>query len=179
MWRRAAVIVAMTVAGSAGLAAQAATSAQGAAKPGEPTLRVTCNTSVAVPTLRATVVNPGDRDVAILLGYTPGSPQPQVVTALTVAAIRAATGATEEFPYINPKYALYDGRVEPWIVTLKPGGMYEVELPIKDFISTMNYNPLEPAAATGARLVLDARAVPKQPGKVWTGKLDAAIDACR
>ena len=42
----------------------------------------------------------------------------------------------------------------------------------------MNYNALEPGTAVGGRLILDARAVPKQPGRVWTGKIETPIDSC-
>jgi len=169
----AAVVLAMAAATSSVVAAQAPASG----KPGAPMLRVICSTS-ATPVFKVTVTNPGDRDVSLLLGFTPGSPQPQVVNALTVAVIRIATGATEEYVYVNPKYATYSGKADPWIVSIKPGGTFDVEVPLRDFISSMNYNALEPGTAVGGRLVLDARAVAQQPGRVWTGKAEAAIDSC-
>jgi hypothetical protein len=150
-----------------------------AAKPGQPTVSVTCSIQGPAPALRVTLTNPGDRDVSILLGYTPGAPQPQVVNAVVVQVIRPATGATEEYVYVHPKYAVYAGRMDPWIVPLKPGAKFDVELPLKDFISSMNYNTLEPPVASGGQLVVDARPVAKQPGRVWTGKIEAAVDACR
>jgi hypothetical protein len=148
-----------------------------AVAPAAPTLRVLCSTSPA-PVFKIAVTNPGTRDVSLLLGYTPGSPQPQVVSALTVAVIRIATGATEEYVYVHPKYAIYSGTRDPWIVPLKPGGSFDVEVPLRDFISSMNYNSLEPGTAVGGRVSLDARAVPGQPGRVWTGKIETTIDAC-
>ena len=170
----------MVLIGAIGAASASLTAGQASAptKPaGQPTLSVLCSTSPA-PVLKVTVTNPGDREVALLLGFTPGSPQPQVVNALTVAVIRIATGATEEYVYVNPKYATYSGRKDPWIVPLKAGATFDVELPLRDFISSMNYNSLEPGTAVGGRLVLEARAVPKQPGRVWTGKIETTVDSC-
>ena len=148
-----------------------------AAKTGQPTLQIVCSTSPA-PVFKVSVANPGDREIALMLGFTPGSPQPQVVNSLTVAVIRIATGATEEYVYVNPKYATYSGKTDPWIVPLKAGATYEVEVPLRDFISSMNYNALEPGTAVGGRLVFDARAVPKEPGRVWTGKIETSIESC-
>jgi len=173
MSRVAALIAVIGAATSSVLAEQA----PAAPKAGQPTLRVLCSTSPA-PVLTLTVTNPGDRDIALLLGFTPGRPQPQVLNALTVAVIRIATGATEEYVYVNPKYATYAGKTDPWIVPLKAGGSYDLEVPLRDFISSMNYNSLEPGTAVGGRLVLDARAVAKEPGRVWTGKIETAIEAC-
>src|SRR3954468_12222334 len=113
----AALIVAIAAAVAPALAAQARVAAQ----PGQPTVSVICSTSPAA-VLKVTVTNPGDRDLSLLLGFTPGSPQPQVLNAMTVAVIRIATGATEEYVYVNPKYATYSGKVDPWIVPLKAGG---------------------------------------------------------
>jgi len=174
--RRAALFTAISVAGVSAIASQAP--APSSAKPGQPTMQILCTAKGADSSLRVTLTNPGNRDVAILLGYTPAAPQPQVVNALTVAVIRIATGATEEYVYVNPKYASYSGRKDPWIVPLKAGAAYDVVLPLKDFISSMNYNALTDGIAVGGRLVLDARAVAKEPGSVWTGKIEAPIDAC-
>lgn len=175
--RFASRIAAWTLAIGAVTSPLTAAQAPAASTPGQPTLRVLCGTSPA-PVLKLTVTNPGDREVALLLGYTPGSPQPQVVNALTVAVIRIATGATEEYVYVHPKYATYSGKMDPWIVPLKAGATYDVEVPLRDFISSMNYNALEPGTAVGGRLILDARAVSKQPGRVWTGKIETVIDSC-
>ena len=171
--RIAALIVGFGAATASLLAAQVPS----ASKAGEPTIGVVCSTT-PTPVLKVTVTNPADREIALMLGFTPGSPQPQVLNALTVAVIRIATGATEEYVYVNPKYATYSGKSDPWIVPLKAGGAYDVEVALRDFISSMNYNALEPGTAVGGRLILDARAVPKQPGRVWTGKIETPIDSC-
>ena len=171
--RIAPLIVVIGVVTSSAISAQA----PAAAKAGQPTLRVVCSTS-PTPVFKATLANPGDRDVALMLGFTPGSPQPQVLNTLTVAVIRIATGATEEYVYVNPKYATYSGKTDPWIVPLKAGATYDIEVPLRDFISSMNYNALEPGTAVGGRLILDAREVPTQPGRVWTGKIETTIDSC-
>jgi len=170
----AALVVAI---GAAGVSIAASQAPAGAKSANQPTLHVLCSTSPA-PVFKVSVTNPGDRDDSLQLGFTPGSPQPQVVNALTVAVIRIATGATEEYVYVNPKYATYSGRKDPWIVPLKAGATFDVELPLRDFISSMNYNSLEPGTAVGGRLILDARAAAKPAGAVWTGKIETSIDAC-
>jgi hypothetical protein len=172
--RTAALLIVIGVAGVSVIASQAPAAAKAA---GQPTMSVVCSTSPA-PVLKVTVVNPSDRDITLQLGFTPGSPQPQVVNAMTVAVIRIATGATEEYVYVNPKYATYAGRKDPWIVPLKAGATFDIELPLRDFISSMNYNSLEPGTAVGGRLILDARAAAKPAGAVWTGKIETPIDAC-
>ena len=171
--RIAALIVGFGAATASLMAAQGPSTS----KTGEPTIGVVCSTS-PTPVLKVTVTNPAEREIALMLGFTPGSPQPQVLNALTVAVIRIATGATEEYVYVNPKYATYSGKSDPWIVPLKAGGAYDVEVALRDFISSMNYNALEPGTAVGGRLILDARAVPKQPGRVWTGKIETSIESC-
>lgn len=170
--RVSALVVAIGAASASLTAGQAP-----AATAGQPALSVLCNTSPA-PVLKLTVTNAGTQDVSLLLGFTPGTPQPQVPNALTVAVIRIATGATEEYVYVNPKYATYSGKMEPWIVSIKAGATFDLQVPLRDFISSMNYNTLEPGTAVGGRLILDARAVPRQPGRVWTGKIETMIDAC-
>jgi len=172
-FRIAPLIVAIGALASSAISAQA----PAGAKPGQPTMTVVCSTA-ATAVFKATISNPGDRAISLMLGFTPGSPQPQVFTGLTVAVIRIATGATEEYVYVNPKYATYSGKRDPWIVPLKAGGTYAIEVPLRDFISSMNYNALEPGTAVGGQLILDARAVPNQPGRVWTGKIETAIDSC-
>jgi len=167
------LIVAISAASASLIASQAPAAAKTA---GQPTMSVLCSTSPA-PVLKVTVTNPSDRDIGLQFGFTPGSPQPQVVNAMTVAVIRIATGATEEYVYVNPKYATYSGRKDPWIVPLKAGATFDIELPLRDFISSMNYNSLEPGTAIGGRLILDARAT-KPAGAVWTGKIETPIDAC-
>lgn len=170
---RLAVMAAIAAIGVGAAAAQTP-----AAKAGQPSLRAVCSLAGPTPTVRVTIANPGTADLSILLGYTPGTPQPQVATAFLVSAIRAATGASEEYPYIHPKYALYAGKMDPWIVVLKPGASTSVDLALKDFISGLNYSSLEPTVAAGARLVLEGKALAKQPGKLWTGRVDSAFENC-
>jgi hypothetical protein len=171
--RIAALIVTLGAVTAPAVPAQA----PGAGPAGQPALTVLCSTSPA-PVFKVTITNPGQRPRSLLLGYTPGSAQPQVATALTVAVIRIATGATEEYVYVHPKYATYAGRKDPWIVPLNGGASFDLELPLRDFISSMNYNSLEPGTAVGGRLILDARAAPRAPAGFWTGKIEATIDAC-
>jgi hypothetical protein len=162
----------------AGSVTIAAAQAPAAVKAGQPALSVTCSIEGKAGTFHVSLTNPGDRDIAILMGFTPGSPQPQVVNAVSVAVIRIATGATEDYLYVNPKYAIYAGRKDPWIVPLKAGESYQFDLPLKDFISSMNYNSLEPLTAMGGRFVLEGRATPSTSANLWTGKVDTTIDAC-
>ena len=173
-------IAVATLIAATSIASAAATALQKPAAAAAPpiVLHVTC-TGVEQPTskLQVHVTNSSSREAAIRLGFTPVA-QTHVVDAINIIAIRPATGADEDFLYVNPKYAVFSGTREPWIVPLVAGASYDVELPVKDFISRMNYVPLDPAVAGGARLVLDARAVAKQPGRVWTGKVEAMIEPC-
>jgi hypothetical protein len=169
-----------TLAAGISVASVVATAAQKPAPAAAPpiALRVTCE-GVEQPTskLQVHVMNSSSRETAIRLGFTPGA-QTHVVDAINIIAIRPATGADEDFLYVNPKYAAFTGTRAPWIVPLAAGASYDVELPVKDFISRMNYVPLDPAVAGGARLVLDARAAAKQPGRAWIGTVDAVIEPC-
>ena len=130
--------------------------------------------------LRVQFANQGGNEIAFLLGFTPAANAgTHVVNAASVVAIRPATGADEDFLYVNPKYAAFTGRSDPWVVPLASGATYDLELPLRDFISRLNYNPLEPAVAGGARLVIEARPMAKQPPRLWVGKVQAAIEPCR
>ena len=173
-------ITVATLVAAISVASVGATAAQKPAPAAAPPigLRVIC-TGVEQPTskLQVHVTNSSGREIAIRLGFTPVA-QTHVVDAVNIIAIRPATGADEDFLYVNPKYAAFTGTREPWIVPLAAGASYDVELPVKDFISRMNYTTLDPAVAGGARLVLDARAVAKQPGRVWTGKVETMIEPC-
>jgi hypothetical protein len=168
-----------TLAAGISLASVVVTAAQKPAAAAAPpiTLRVTC-TGVEQPTskLQVHVTNSSSREIAVRLGFTPAA-QTHVVDAVNIIAIRPATGADEDFLYVNPKYAAFSGTREPWVVPLAAGASYDVELPVKDFISRMNYSPLDPAVAGGARLVLDARAAATQP-RAWTGKVETVVEPC-
>jgi hypothetical protein len=140
-------------------------------------LRATCDAQGDVPLLRVQIVNTSDRKTSVVVGFTPANGQAHVVNSLDVIAIRLATGANEDYVYVNPKYALAKGA--PWIVSLAPGATHDLELPLQDFISTLNYNLLEPAAAAGTRLVFESRAPARSATPVWTGKVETVLEACR
>ena len=77
---------------------------------------------------------------------------------------------------MNPKYALAEGPA--WIASLAPGATHDVELPLRDFISTLNYSSLDPSVA-GARFVFEGRPAPKQSKPVWTGKIQTVLARCQ
>jgi hypothetical protein len=155
----------------------AAAQAPPAATPSSPlTLHVTCSGRGEAALFRVQIVNTSDRPTAFVLGFTPTNTQAHVVNSIGVVAIRPATGAGEDFGYQHPKYALATGA--PWIVSLAPGATHDVELPLKDFISGLNFSNLDPSVASGARLVLEARPAAKQSPPVWTGKIETPIEQC-
>ena len=78
---------------------------------------------------------------------------------------------------MNPKYTLAKG--SPWIVSLPPGGTHDLELPLQDFISSMSYANLDVSVASGGRFVLEAPPAPEGAAAVWSGRVEAPIDACR
>jgi hypothetical protein len=110
------------------------------------------------------------------VGFTPANSQTHVVNSVDLLAVRIATGADEDFVYVNPKYALASGA--PWIISLAPGASHDLELPLKDFISGLNYSNLDPGTAGGARLVFEGRAAGKSATRVWTGKIETVLDRC-
>ena len=169
----AALIVAMA-------ATSASVNAGQAAKPGPTapplTLRAACEGEGQAATLRVRVDNRGDRDTAVVLGKLVGNNQIKVVDSLVVMAIRLATGANEDFPFINPQHAMLTGRTSPWIETIRAGQTYEIEAPVRFFISRLNYSLLEPLGIPGTRLLLEAR--PAGSAKVWTGTIETMIDPC-
>ncbi len=171
--RVAALFVAMAAATASAMAGQAA-------KPG-PTapplaLRAACEGEGQAAILRVRIDNRSDRDTAIVLGRLVGNDQTRVVDALVVMAIRLATGANEDFPFINPKHAMLTGRTAPWIETIRAGQTYEIEAPVRFFISRLNYSLLEPLGIPGTRLLLEAR--PAASAKVWTGTIETMIEPC-
>jgi hypothetical protein len=171
--RVAALIVALAATSAAALAGQAA-------KPG-PTapplaLHAACEGEGEAAILRVRVENRSDRDTAVLLGRLVGNDQTRVVDALVVMAIRLATGANEDFPFINPKHAMLTGRTTPWIETIRAGQTYEIEAPVRFFISRLNYSLLEPLGVGGTRMLLEAR--PAASAKVWTGTIETMIEPC-
>ncbi len=139
------------------------------------TLHAACASTGATAVIRVQIANTAARPTAVALGFTPPGEQTHVVTAIGVSVIRPATGATEEYVYENPKYALAKGT--PWIVSIAPGATHDVELPLHDFISTMSFANLDVSVAAGGRLVLEAPPAKGSP-QVWSGKIDVPLEGC-
>ncbi len=141
------------------------------------TLQGTCDAQGPTPTMRVQLTNTTGRPTAIVLGFLAPKGQAQVVTSISVMATRPATGADEEYLYVNPKFSLAEGA--PWIVSLAAGASHMLELPLKDFISGMTYATLDPAVAGGSRLVFTARPAGKSSTPVWSGRIQIVLDPCR
>lgn len=169
-----AIIVVLGAAMPAVAAAQAAPA--GAAR-APLVLHGTCEGQGQAAVMRVQIVNTANRPTALILGFTAPDGQTHVVNSIGVVAIRLATGADEDYVYVNPKYALAEGA--PWIVSLAPGATHDLELPLHDFISSLNYTPLDPSVAGGTRLVLEPRPVARQMTPVWTGRIETMLDRCR
>jgi hypothetical protein len=120
--------------------------------------------------------NTGTTDTSVVFGKLVGNDQTRVVDSLVVMAIRLATGANEDFAFINPKHAMLTGATAPWIVPVRAGATYEFDAPVQFFISRLNYSLLEPLNVAGTRLIFEGRRAAST--KVWTGTLEAPIDAC-
>jgi len=138
------------------------------------TVRASCDTPTQM--MHVQIANTSDRPTAILVGFTAATGQTHVVNSVDVLAIRPATGADEDYVYVNPKFALATGA--PWIVSLAAGATHELDLPLKDFISSLNYSPLDPSIAGGARVVFEGRPAAKQPTPVSTGKVQTVLAPC-
>ena len=162
-----------------GAALPAMVRAQAAATPASAplALQVTCDASGQAPILHVKLVNRSERATAVAVGFTTADGKTRVVNSLDVIAIRPATGADEVYVYVNPKYALVKGT--PWIVTLAPGATHDLEVLLRDFISTMTYTGLDPTVAAGTRVIFEASAVAKASTPVWTGKVETKIESCR
>jgi len=141
------------------------------------TLQATCDATGQPAVLRLTLVNKSDRATAVAVGFTAADGKTRVVNSLDVIAIRLATGADEVYAYVNPKYALAKGT--PWIVSLAPGATHDLEVLLRDFVSTMTYNVLDPAVAGGTRVIFESRAAGKSATPVWSGKVETKIESCR
>jgi hypothetical protein len=169
----AALIVAFAATSASVIAGQTA-------KPGPAapplTLRAACEGEGQAAVIRVRVDNHSDRDTAVVLGKLVGNDQTRVIDSLVVMAIRLATGANEDFPFINPKHAMLTGKTAPWIETIRAGKTYEIEAPVRFFISRLNYSLLEPLGVGGTRLLLEAR--PAGSAKVWTGTIETMIEPC-
>jgi hypothetical protein len=162
-------------------AASTSIAAQTAAAPAPAPLTVTasCVVQAGAATLRIAVRNSSDRAVSFVPGFIAGTEKSRVVNSIMVFAIRPATGASEDFLYVSPKYALASGKLDPWVVPLAAGATFDLDLPVKDFISGMNYQPMEPAAAGGARLALEGKPVTSPGATGWTGTIEAPISVCQ
>jgi hypothetical protein len=171
--RVAAFLVAIGAAGGSTIASQSGTSA-GSTPP--LVLRAMCEGGGQTATLRVRVENRSDRDTAVLLGKLVGTDQTRVIDSLVVMTIRPATGADEDFAFVNPQHAMLKGRTAPWIVPIRAGDAYEVEAPVRFFLSRLTYTLLDPQAIAGTRLMLDAR--PTASAKVWTGRIETVLDSC-
>ena len=111
-------------------------------------LIVTATCDAKAQVLRVQVANKSQQGTSVVFGFIAPKTLAPVVNAFDVFAVRIATGADEDYVYVNPKYALAEGA--PWIVSLAPAATHEVELPLRDFISTLNYSSLDPSVASSA-----------------------------
>ena len=165
------LVLGVTMSAKAGAQATAA----GASAP--LTLQATCDVSGQMPVLRVRLVNKSDRATSVVVGFQAADGKTRVVDSLDVIAIRPATGADEVYAYVNPKYALTKGA--PWIVSIAPGATHDLEVPLRDFVSTMTYNGLDPIVAGGTRLIFEGRAVAKAAPPVWSGKVETKLEPCQ
>jgi hypothetical protein len=141
-------------------------------------LQAACNAASEAPSVRVQITNQSDQATAVVLGFTADDGSTHVVNAVQVIAIRQITGADEAYVYVNPQHALSTPG-PPWIISLAPGATHDLELPLRDFISTLNYSHLEPDVAGGSRLVLEARPAASWTPPPWTGTVETVIEPCR
>ena len=172
--RMAAIIGAILLLSSGATATQAPAAATTAVPP--LSLSASCTGEGQAATLQVRIDNRSDRDTALVLGKLVGAEQTRVIDSLVVMAIRLATGANEDFAFINPKHAMLTGRSTAWIVPIRAGETFALDAPLQYFISRLTYALLDPLTIPGTRLLLEAR--PSGAAKVWTGTLEATIDPC-
>ena len=141
------------------------------------TLQGTCDAQGPMPAMRVQLTNTSGRPTAIVLGFLAPKGQAQVVTSISVMATRPATGADEQYLYVNPKFSLAEG--PPWVVSLAAGASHTLELPLKDFISGMTYATLDPSVAGGSRLVFTAQPARTSSTPVWSGRIQIVLESCR
>ena len=140
------------------------------------TLQATCDLSGQAPVLRVQLVNRSDKALSVVVGFNADS-KTQIVNSFDVIAIRPATGADELYAYVNPKYATAKGT--PWVVALAPGATHTVDVLLRDFISTMTYNGLDPVVANGTRLIFEAKSLARGSAPVWIGRVETRIQDCQ
>ena len=139
-------------------------------------LQVTCDATGQIPVLYAKLVNRSERATSVVVGITLADGKTRVVDSLDVIAIRPATGADEVYVYVNPKYATAKGT--PWVITIAPGATHDLEVLLRDFMSTMTYNLLDPTVAVGTRVIFEGRPIAKAATPVWTGRIETKIGSC-
>ena len=163
------LLVAMPAAASA-----QGTPAQSASAP--LTLRATCDAQRSPAMLHVQIANTSNQAKAVVLGFNAANGQTHIVNSIELIGIRPATGANEQYVYVNPKYALAKG--PPWVVSLAPGATHDIDLPVSDFTSSLTFFTLDPAAVGGTRLVFEGRpSATKSP--VWTGKIETVLEPCK
>jgi hypothetical protein len=140
------------------------------------TLQATCDVNGQAPVLRVQLVNKSDKALSVVVGFNADS-KTRIVNSFDVIAIRPATGADELYAYVNPKYATAKGT--PWVVSLAPGAAHTLEVLLRDFISTMTYNGLDPVVANGTRLIFEAKSLPRGSAPVWSGRVETRIQDCQ
>jgi hypothetical protein len=126
--------------------------------------------------MRVQLTNASDRPTSIVIGLLAAKGKAQVVTSISVMATRPATGADEEYLYVDPKFPFAEGA--PWIVSLAAGASHDLELPLKDFISGMTFLTLDPSVAGGSRLVFLARPSGSPSPAVWSDRIQITLPPC-
>jgi hypothetical protein len=155
----------------------AAAAAQGASAKSAPlTLRATCDAGRQPAMLHVQIANTSDQPRAVVLGFNAANGQTHVVDSIELIGIRPATGANEQYVYVNPKYALAKG--PQWIVSLAPGATHAIDLPVSDFTSSLTFFTLDPAAVGGTRLIFEGRPSTTKSTPVWTGMIETVLEPC-
>ena len=139
------------------------------------TLRATCAAQPAM--LHVQIANTSDQARAVVVGFNAANGQTHVVNSIELIGIRPATGANEQYVYVNPKYALAKG--PQWIVSLAPGATHDIHLPVSDLTSSLTIFTLDPAAVGGTRLVFEGRPSATKATPVWTGTIETVLEPCQ
>ena len=141
------------------------------------TLRATCDAQRQPAMLHVQIANTSDQPRAVIVGFNAANGQTHVVDSIEIIGIRPATGANEQYVYVNPKYALAKG--PQWIVSLAPGATHDIDLPVSDFTSSLTFFTLDPAAVGGTRLVFEGRPSATKATAVWTGTIETVLEPCK
>jgi hypothetical protein len=159
-----------------GSPASAAQASAGASSESPLAVSAACTGQGDAAAIEVRIANRSNRDLSIVLGRLVGADRTQVVDSLFVMATRLATGAAEDFAFVNPKHAVLTGAAEPWIVNIPAGSTYSLDAPVRFFVSRLNYSFLEPLGLPGTRLLLDAK--PNRAAGVWSGQIETPIQPC-